>query len=55
MKIVVNPTYEHLRKFIESVPDTFERDHLLRKESDKSDGSRRDRDKCETLWNSGFG
>ena len=39
MKIVVNPTYEHLRKFIESVPDTFERD----------------RDKCETLWNSGFG
>lgn len=26
MKIVVNPTYEHLRKFIESVPDTFERE-----------------------------
>lgn len=23
MKIVVNPTYEHLRKFIESVPDTL--------------------------------
>ena len=26
MKIVVIPTYEHLRKFIESVPDTFERE-----------------------------
>lgn len=26
MKIVVNPTYEHLRKFIENIPDTFEKE-----------------------------
>lgn len=25
MKIVVNPTYEHLREFIESIPNTFEK------------------------------
>lgn len=25
MKIVVNPTYEHLRNFIENIPDTFEK------------------------------
>lgn len=25
MKIVINPTYEHLRKFIESIPHTFEK------------------------------
>lgn len=26
MKIIVNPTYEHLREFIESIPATFERE-----------------------------
>lgn len=26
MKIVVNPTYEHLRKFIESIPSSFEKE-----------------------------
>lgn len=26
MKIVINPTYEHLRKFIENIPDSFERE-----------------------------
>lgn len=24
MKIIVNPAYEHLRKFVESIPDIFE-------------------------------
>lgn len=39
MKIIVNPAYEHLRKFVESIPDIFESEggDLLWKKPHQSD------------------